>query len=609
MNNPDDGRNPEWKYTLSMGAFLFLLSILVFLNVFKNDFVGYDDQNLVLNNPAIRSLSPAGIAQMFVPKHRGNYQPIRALSYAIDYAFWGLRPSGYQLTNIILHAITVIGIWRLLRRLVPETPALVAAMIFAVHPLHVESVTWISARKDVLSLAFFLGAILLYERSEEEKSVIFYLSSIVSGALALLSKLTAVGLPLCILLLEMCRDGWPGTAEWRRKLTRLLPHILLVCLVVGLNFVRSGAPSSHGDALAGLDHIDRTVTRDIWLSMPLVVCRYLGLLAFPVNLSTHYDITRVSELGDVLAIFPIMFLAAIIIIGCICFVTGKRAVAFCVGWFLITFLPASNIVPTAAMMTDRYMHMPSIGFAAFLAIAMSYPLKRLPGEEKQLKRMLILFPIVIVLLLLSVLTVRRNTDWRDTKTLFQRTLLVSPRSVDAHLAIGAMYDLEGDHESAIRMYRDGLKVVPDHYRLLYNLGVSYMKKGWLRQGTEALEKSRAANPGFAPAHFQLALCYHQQKRYEEAVAEHRETLRLNPGLAVSHGDLGRLYAQMGKPDLALAELNRALKLQPDLVPALIDRAALFRRQGRHEEAEQDVRRLESMGVDIGKLRRQRDRFP
>jgi tetratricopeptide (TPR) repeat protein len=129
-----------------------------------------------------------------------------------------------------------------------------------------------------------------------------------------------------------------------------------------------------------------------------------------------------------------------------------------------------------------------------------------------------------------------------------------------------------------------------------------MKKGWLRQATEALEESRTANPDFLATHFNLALSYHQQGRYDEAIAEHREVLRINPRHAASHGDLGRIYMETGEPELALKELNRALTIQPDLAPALIDRAGLLILQGRYEEAEQDIRQLTSLGADTGELR-------
>ena len=602
MSDIADKKEMELKRMFLVGALLSLLAVTVFLNVFKNDFVGYDVQNLLLKNQEIHSLSPHNLASMFVPRHRGNYQPLRTLSYAVDYAIWGLRPFGFQLTNIILHVITVLGIWRLASRLVPERVSFIAAAIFAVHPIHVESVTWMSARKDVLCLAFLLLAMLSYERAESQKKLVPYLISIVATALALLSKLTAVVLPACILLLEVCRDGWPTTAELRRKLIRLLPHILLACVILGLNFVQLNPVPSHGDPLAELGEAGSSVVRDIRLSMPLVVCRYIGLLFLPVGLSTHYDVARISEFASPAVLIPSLFLVAMIVIGIICFLSGRRIIAFCIGWFIITFLPTANIIPTAAMMTDRYMHVPSIGFAIFCALVVGYPAERISQDKRPLTKMLTLFPIIIIILLFSILTIRRNTDWRDTNSLFSRTLLVSPRSVDAHLAIGAMYDLEGDYDSAIKMYQAGLRIEPDNYRVLYNMGVAYMKKGWLYQAIEALEKSRAANAVYAPTHFNLAMAYHQQRRYEEAISEHREALRLKPDLAVSYIDLGRIYIKMEKPELALTELNRALELQPDLVPALIDRATLFIRQGRHEEAEKDLRRLESLHVDVKSLR-------
>lgn len=601
MGGSNETKNGSGKRAFA-AAILCVVSVVVFANVFKNDFVGYDDQNLIVNNQSVRSLSPAGIARMFVPKSRGNYMPLRTLSYALDHAIWGMRPFGFQLTNVVLHALSVIGVWLLVRKLAPDPTALLAAVLFAVHPIHVESVTWMSARKDALCLVFFLAAILLFEDSEAKGKPVSYVASIAATGLALLSKLTAVTIPLCIFLLDICRHGWPPARELRRKTARLLPHILLVCLVVGLNFMRPETASSHGDALAGLEGAGRAVTRDIWLSMPLVVCRYMGLLFVPYHLGTHYEISRISQVMDLRALAPMAFLLGLAVMGVVSFLRGKRVMAFCMGWFAITFLPTSNLVPTAAMMADRYMHIPSVGFSVLLAAALIYPARRLSAGDKSLLRLPAVSPAIAVVLLFSILTIRRNSDWRDTESLFERTLFVNPANVDAHLAIGAMKANAGDLDAAIKMYRDALAISPGHYRVLYNLGVTYGKKGWIREAARALEQSRDSNPDFLAAHFNLALAYHEQKRYSEAIAEHREVLRLRPDYAASHGDLGRIYLEMGELDPALAELNRALTMQPDLTPALIDRAGFFMRQGQIEEAERDLRRLESLGIDTRRLR-------
>ena len=604
MDKSSDKKKGSRKEALATAAILCVLTAVVFANAFKNDFVGYDDQNLIVGNESIRSLSPSDIARMFVPKVRGNYQPLRALSYAVDYAIWGMRPFGYQLANIVLHALTVIGVWLLVRKLAPDPIAFVAALIFAVHPIHVESVTWMSARKDVLCLVFFLAAVLLHEDSEERESNLSYALSIAATGLALLSKLTAVMIPPCIFLIEICQNGWPNLSELRRKIIRLLPHILLACLVVGLNFARPETAHTHGDALAGLESAGQSVTRDIWLSMPLVVCRYIGLLFVPFHLNTHYEVSRISQISDIRVLAPIVFLLGLAFAGIASFLRGKRVFAFSIGWFAITFLPMSNLVPTAAMMTDRYMHIPSIGFSILLAAALLYPARRIKTLDKSLLRRLALLPVIAVVLLLSILTIRRNSDWRDTESLFTRTLLVNPRSVDAHLALGAMKAGSGDLDGAIKMYRDALTVSPGHYRLLYNLGVTYRKKGWIREATRALEQSRDSNPDFVVTHFNLALAYYEQKRYAEAIAEHKEVLRLRPDYALSYGNLGRIYLERGDVDLALTELNLALAIQPKLVPALIDRVGLFIRQGRFDEAERDILQLESLGVDTRSLRSQ-----
>jgi Flp pilus assembly protein TadD len=590
------------KQELVTAVVLCVLAVIVFANTFKNDFVGYDDQNLIVRNESIRSLSPSGIGGMFLPKHRGNYQPLRTLSYAIDHAIWGMRPFGFQLTNIVLHAMTVIGVWLLVKKLAPDPTAFVAALIFAVHPIHVESVTWMSARKDVLCLVFFLAAILLHEDSRKRESNSSYVLSLAATALALLSKLTAVMIPACIFLVEICQSGWPPFDELRRKIIRLLPHAVLACLVIGLNFARPDMVSTHGDALAGLEGAGQSVTLDIWLSMPLVVCRYIGLLFLPFNLNTHYEVSRIFQVLDFRVLAPVVFLLGLASAGIAGLLRGKRVFAFSIGWFAVTFLPTSNLLPTAAMMTDRYMHIPSIGFSILLASALLYPARRIIGSGKPLPSLLAVLPIVAVVLVFSVLTIRRNADWLDTESLFTRTLLVNPRSVDAHLALGAVQTGRGDLDGAIKMYRKALEISPGNYRVLCNLGLTYKDKGWVQQAIRTLEQSRASNPEFLAARFHLALAYYDQKRFAEAIAEHKEVLRLRPDYAASHAILGRIYLEMGELDLALDEINLALSIQPELTPQLIDRVDIFIRQGRFDEAERDIVRLESLNVDTRSLR-------
>jgi Flp pilus assembly protein TadD len=571
---------------------IILIALLPYVNVFKNRFIGYDDQNLIQNNETIRSISIENIRQMFTPRLRGNYQPIRTLSYAIDYALWGLNPFGFQLTNVLLHALTVMGVFFLLRRLLSNNAALWSALIFAVLPIHVESVAWMSSRKDVLSLAFFLLAILLYEESSSRKSTALYAASLIAAALALLSKLTAVTIPFCILLLEICRDGWPDWSEWKKKSIRLAPYLVLVGIVVGLNFLQPQSAPVHGDALAGLEQVGPPVIRDIWLSMPLVIWRYIGLSVVPYHLSTHYEVARITDVVDGRFLIPLSLLVLMITSAVTAFIRGKRAFAFCIAWFFITFLPTSNIIPTAAMLVDRYMHTPSMGIAALLGMAAAYPWEAVTLRKRAF-RSLAVIPAILLVLLLATLTIRRNADWRTTFSLFSRTLAVNPQSVDARLALGAVHEKDGEFDSAVNMYLDALKIAPNNYRVLYNLGVTYMKKGWRDHAIRALEHARSANPSFIDTRFNLALAYQQQGRRDEAIAEHEAILKIDPRFALSHGALGRIYLEMGSYDSALAELNQALHEQPDLVPALLDRAQILTRQGRNDLAEDNINKLKA----------------
>lgn len=495
---PTASESSDHRIWIGLGVGLVVLVAAVFANSLGNGFV-FDDVDLVVRDGRIRDLTAVGT---FLGD---SYRPIRTISYAVDFAIWGLNPTGFRLTNLVVHAVNVVLAMLVVRRMTggARIATVAAAVLFAIHPVQSESVAYISGRRDVLFALFFLAGFLAFIKFRESVSkptaTRWLVATVACFGLSLMTKEMAASFPLVCVLWDLTRSTEPaedGTSpplggSVRRMLREgaLLygaGFVTLVGFAYYTVFVR-GATTRIGEA--GVTYWGGSFISNL-LTVPLTYSHYAKLVVWPIQLAAQYfgAFEPASGLSDTRVIPAIIFLAGIAIAGLwLLLKTSHRVAGFGVLWFLVTLLPASQILPHHEIVADHYLYLPLVGAGLVLAdIVQTIGRRRLPnGADVALVSLL-----VILLSAFAVRTVVRNMDWKDDATLWEATYAAVPSSPRAAYNYGLVLTNRGEQERAIPYYRQAI----DH------------------------------DPTFITAHFNLASTYSGVGRYDEARAVYEAAL-------------------------------------------------------------------------------------
>jgi tetratricopeptide (TPR) repeat protein len=558
-----------------------VVSCLPFLSSLDNDFTNWDDDKYVTGNPVIRELSWENVKATFGKFYVGTYCPLVILSYALEYSLWGLNPFGYHLTNLLLHVGNSLLVFCFILQLSGQTSvALVTALLFGVHPLHVESVAWVAERKDVLSTLFFLGSLLCYLRYQKDRQTRFYALSLVTLLLSLLAKPMAVTLPFILLLCDyLALRKVSG-----RVILEKAPFFALSLFFGAIMIVSQGAirtVSQHfGEALdptrsfAFLDHL-------------LIACRglcfYLAKTLVPIHLSAFYPYPYNISLYSPTFFLPLILLLAL--------ATGvwisrryTRTVIFGNLFFCITLLPVLKIIPigeTAA--ADRYMYIPSIGLFYLVGLA-GHRLFVRETRWKRVKRGSLGLGLSTLLVVFSVLTWQRCNVWQDSETLWRDVLAKYPEVLFAHYNLGNFYREKNLLDAAIAEYKEALAVRPNDAQGHNNLGLVYAAKGQVDAAITEYKEALAVRPNHVQAHNNLGAAYAAKGQIEEAIAEYKAALAINPNSVSARANLGEAYRRKGLLDAAVAEYQQVLVLNPRNAPAHMNLGGVYVDKGQLDAA-------------------------
>jgi tetratricopeptide (TPR) repeat protein len=551
------------------------LTVAVFANSLFNDFVNWDDPALVSENPAIKSLAPSNILAIFTPERGATYQPLRVLSYAIDYAIWGLRPIGYHLMNTLLHGLAAWLLFQVLLELLPalrkprksdSLVALSAALIFLIHPINVEAVVWISSRKYGLLAVFYLLAILLHLRGRVGPAF-------ASGLAAALSSPFAFSLPFVLVLIDYCR-GCELRKYWRRYLL-----FALICLAV--------LPMLLGSSGGELDVVKshRGGFGQRFLSMWRVLFDSLANALLPLRLNARY-LDRSSTGFEAKIFLALAFTAGLAFQAWRRWKADDRLLLLALGWFALTWMPASNLVSISTMMADRYLYLPGIALWVALPMLLVQP-KFMPW----LKTAGIAF-----LVLLGILTMQRNHVWRDSVSLWTDSLSKESANHLAHCSLGLAHyarqefaiaapslqrafeldrgylqtrlylghtlDKLGRGPEADPHYRWVLLEQPESLDVLVNLGIIRAKAGDLPEAERLLRQAIAVDVKFANAYSNLGNVLRLKGDGKAALAAYREAIRLKPDFAEVHFGMGTLLMNAKQYVAAAAAFSATLSHVP-----------------------------------------------
>ncbi|HQB28365.1 MAG TPA: tetratricopeptide repeat protein, partial [Paludibacter sp.] len=520
-----------------------------FWQVDQFEFINFDDNVYVSENVIVQSgLTKEGFLWAFSTKYFGLWNPLVWLSFMADYQLYGLNAGGYHVTNLIFHILSALLLFWLFHRMTGEIwkSAFVAAF-FALHPLHVESVAWISERKDVLSAFFWMLTLCFYVVYTEKQSIQRYLLVVFSFVLALLSKPMVVTLPLIMILL----DYWPlkrfenqnrlsDTIVWQLK--EKLPLMLLSLLLVVATFYTPGDNASY----------ELLPLQTRLANAPVAFVTYLAKTFWPQDMAIFYPFPSQIPVWQITgAILLIATVTAAVIM------TVKRLPHLFVGWFwfIITIAPVIGILQIGDFaMADRYHYLPSIGIGAMLAWGIPHCIKR---EDR---RKNILWPVAIVsLIVLSVLTWEQSVHWKNNIELWNHAIQVTEDNYMAHNNLASALLEKGETEKAMHHYHEAIAI--NHYpAAYYNIGVIYYRMGQHQQSIEYFKKAIREKADYAAAYFNLGIVYQTLGLPQQALEQYNEATRLLPAHANAYNNKAFIFLNAGNNLPGCANAQKACKL-------------------------------------------------
>lgn len=574
----------RWVHPLLWLA-VIAAAVLPYLNSLPNDFV-WDDRPLILEDHQIRS--PRHLSDIFLRdffSHSedqvkyGYYRPVITLSYMVDLAVWGLRPAGFRATNILFHAGCAVLVVLLARRFVGDRPAVpwIAGVLFAVHPIHTESVTWIAGRTDVIASFFFLSAFLLHVLPGRD--VLRRAGALLFFLLALLAKEMAVVLPGVVFLYEVLLRR----ADLRTSIVRSVPY----AICVGIYLVWRGAIAAVAYNPSGIHSSGIYVfaaAKTFWL--------YVWKLVWPVRLSAYIQNPGPVSLGDVSVIATLLLTLGLGVLLARS-LRGREAYAFPLAAFVVSFVPLMNLIRISAPfdmgfpMSERFLYLPSV----FFCVALAFVLDRFVsprGLRVGLCAALVVF--------WSARTVARNRDWRDEETFFHVCIEQASEAPLLRAALGSHFSAVGRHEEAIAALNEALRLnkvqtAKEGQPILNNLGVALRMAGRHQEALDVFDQlaAQAGGPSAVNA-YNRGMCLLALGRPVDAVKAFEWSLQLRPNYAEALAGRAEAQAALGDFTASAESYRRAIELFPDSAELRHARGIVLKQAGRLDEAEAECRR-------------------
>jgi protein O-mannosyl-transferase len=528
---------------------LLVLIALAYAQVRAFGFVNVDDQSYVYENPLVRQgLTWAGVVQAFTRFQAANWHPLTWLSHQFDVQLFGLDAGAHHLVNVVIHALDTLLLYALVRQLTarPWRSALVAAL-FAIHPLHVESVAWISERKDVLSTLFLLLTLLTWVDHVRQPRTSKYLLALGLFVLGLLCKPMLVTLPVLLLLLDWWPLGRPVSAA------TLLEKVPFALLAAASSVVTLLAQASGGAAasLAAIPPFGRVANAIVSAAL------YLWKAAWPARLAAIYPHPLLSGVG--LPAWQVVLSAAVLAgLGLLAWRERVRRpwLAFGLAWYLATLLPVIGLVQVGMQaMADRYTYVPLIG--PFLAVAWAGAELLERGSVRGAAAWLI---GGIPVLALTVGTWNQVATWRDSVTLHRHALAVTERNWIAWVGLGDALSEAGEPEEAIPAYRNALEIRADEAQAWGGLGVALGRLGRPAEAIEPLRQAVRLNPELGEAWYNLGVALGGLGQHAESRDASERAVAIRPDDARAWGNLGLASLLTGDRARAVTCLERLERL-------------------------------------------------
>lgn len=541
------------------GILLITLISVAYARVFTAGFMSWDDMDYVVKNSDIHGFEWEHIENWFTRFYIGNYHPITIFSYALDWAIGGKEPFIYHATSIVLHGLNALLVHRIVSTVTENhLVGVLTALLFAVHPCQTESVSWIAERKNVLYGLFFLLAILQYLQWLRFEKRRYLLAVYVLAVASLLSKGTAVALPLALFAV----DVWMGKSSFSRKMLLAKAPLFVLSLIFGLVAIKA---QEQGDFLNLNPH------ENVWQMLSdacVAYWSYVFRLFFPIKLSVLYPNAGQPVLLQFLSVVGIVSLIVL------CFRLAKRKERILLGgilFFSANIIFLLQLIQFGKVLTaDRYVYIPCIG----LWVPVVFYLMKWLGAR--VRPALATGLITAVCLLFTVQTFSRNTIWLSELNFWLAIVDTFPKSAVGHYSLGGVYMSTGEYDKALSSVDRALALDSANHRAWYNKALIYKNTGHTAEALQCLDKSIAI-ANYAKALLTRAIMYESMGKVYEAYADCEQLVAQEPNNDRAHFLRGTLLEQMGKQSLALQAFDDAIRINEQVPMYFRQRGILLER--------------------------------
>jgi protein O-mannosyl-transferase len=620
-NIPEVHVSKKMNARYSVGLAISAVTFLLYLPALQNGFVDWDDRVYIFQNPHIRSFNLAFLKWAFLDFYASNWHPLTWLSHAVDYAFWGLNPLGHHLTCIVLHAVNSFLVvllsinlletvrrsaakkTRLLEFLSDRTILITAGatgLLFGVHPVHVESVAWVSERKDLLCAFFFMLSIMSYttyvrdlagKAIKQSPAPAFlnkhYLITMLFFILALLSKPMAVTLPLVLLILDWYPfQRFQSIKTLRPVFLEKIPFFAfsLLSSLVTVLAQKSGASVVASDVIP--------LSTRIFVATKALLA-YLGKMIWPANLLPFYQYYRKGEYFEMLVYLAPILAVIGITVACVLIAKKQKVWATAWGYYVVTMIPVLGVVQVGSqLMADRYTYLPSLApflIAGLFAAAISEK-THAAKKQRMMAKMLAATAAIVVLISLSYLTIKQIAVWNNTVSLWSRVIEKEPSTVAAYKERAEAYKKKGELDKAIPDYDTAIALYPGDYAAYFDRGSLYHGMGMYDKARADYDKAISMNPVYSAPYNNRGVLFINMGLFEKAVEDFSRSITMNPHHAEVYNNRGFAYFSLGRYKNALEDFTMAISLDPDNAQAYFNRGNLSLKTGRKGDALADFRK-------------------
>ena len=568
-------RVPGWLW----GLLLVGAVIIAYQPVWHAGFI-WDDDTFLFNNPLIKQAN--GLYQFWFTTKAPDYFPLTSTTLWLEWRLWGTNALGYHAVNVLLHALSAVLIWRVFAHLkIPG--AWLAAALFAVHPVNVESVAWITERKNTLAMLFYVTSLLFYLRFEDTNRRRWYGIALGSFVLALLSKTAVAPLPIVLL----------GLAWWQRdkissRDVRLVLPFFGVAVLMGLITIWFQSHNAIGAEVVRADNI--------WSRLAVAGCAvwfYLYKALLPVNLIFVYPKWQIDA-TKLLSYVPGLLVLALAAIFLRYRKGWGKAWLFGLGYFVVMLLPVLGFrdiyFMRYSLVADHWQYFAIIGPIGLVAAGITW-------ASDRLKKNVFLVPAfsAILLLILGVLTWRQTCIYSDSETLWKMTIARNPDCLLAHDNLGNIFKEKGQIYEAVNQYQEAIRLNPDYAGAYYNRGIAYSKLGQYQLAIESYNEAVRRTPDNAFYYNNRGSAYYKLGQYQHAFDDFCLATRFKPDYADAYYNRGVSYSRSNQYQLAIEDFNKAIQLTPDNADAYNNRGIVYFLQGNNEFGCNDAQKACELG--------------